>query len=289
MEQINTRENIKKIFNEINIMSNEIKKDTFSIINIDNENLSYLLLNNGNKYYIWIYTVENEARMYFFKENDILDESCITIKKSDINWNINWNLNSDKLVGLNKNCYLLEGYVFENEMYFSDILYPYYKLDYNNRREIMYNLINKSSSNLPYVVMYRGKDIIIGKVLPVIRQEPQEKTLNKTFENLMFANFKYGRQLEEKSLIFEKSVLKQKLKQKKIIRNEEYKKIRKGKKIELYEVYNILNGNYEGLLYVKSLKDSKKMKCLIEENIDDNLNMKCKFDEEKMKWSILLA
>jgi hypothetical protein len=284
MEQINIRDKIKKLFNEVNKSGNNVKKDIFSIINIDNENLSYLLLNNGNKYYIWIYMSEgnaNEARIYLFEENNILNETCITIKKSDINWNINWDINSDKLIGLEKNCYLLEGYLFENEMYFTDVLYPYYKLDYSSRREIIYGIIGGKAT--PYMVMYRGKDIILGKTLPIIKQEPQEKNLNKTFENLMFANFKYGKQLEEKNLIFEKSILKQNIKTKKIIKKEEMKKIIKGKKIELYEVYNILNGNYEGLLYIKSLKDSKDI--LVKSEKESGFTLKCKFDETKMKWT----
>ena len=278
MEQIKIRENIKKIFKEIYDYSK-----TQEYLDIDNENISYLLLNNGNKYYIYLQldSETNESRVYIFEQNNILNEICITIKKSDINWNILKDFN----IGLKKNCYLLEGYLFENDMFFSDIIYPYYKLNYTKRRDIIKNIINKENRVVPYIIQYRGKDIILGKIMNVIKQEKDEiSCLNKTFENLMRVNFKYNNELSNSNLIFEKNIIKMDLKVEKVKREIELKEITRGKKIELYNVYNINSKNFEGILLIKTLKESKYIKNLFKN--EEKLELMCKYNNDKKKWCL---
>ena len=122
----------------------------------------------------------------------------------------------------------------------------------------------------------------MGKCMPTIRQNEQEKKINETFINILKVNFKYNSELNNSELIFEKSILKKQLPKGKIEKKPSKKYITKGKKIELYNVFDLKTKNAEGILYIKTLKDSKFIKSLFLEN--KSVILDCKFNTEKMKW-----
>ena len=66
------------------------------------------------------------------------------------------------------------------------------------------------------------------------------------------------------------------------------KNIEKGKYTDVYNVYNYETNNFEGILYVKGIRESQRMKLLFNEKYtsDNNTKVKinCIWNQDFSKW-----
>lgn len=259
------------------------KKNKENYIEIDEENKKYLLITNGSKYYIWIskYSekreekdLENKALVYIF-DKLLKREQWITIPDNIIDWG-------------EYNEYLLEGYLFENEMYFSDMIYPNTKIGYERRRDIMKRLIKskiEDKNRMIYIKEDRGElDIKLGKIINMI--ELKEDMKDETMKRLLLRNFKHKIKEEyiREEIVNGREIIKTLIKKEILEEKIEEKIIEKGEKIEIYNVYNKDTKDKEGILWVKSLEDSKKLKKRFE--LESKIIVDCKFDKKRQKWRI---
>jgi hypothetical protein len=265
-------------------ITEEEKEKKCNLVNVDNENTKYLLVTNGNKYFVWISKfneteflnneeIKVEKAIVFIFSKSLTTEQWIIIPLTVINWEYT---NQE---------YLFEGYLFDNELYFSDIIYPNYNKGYLDRREIIKNIF-KSQSKLTYIKEKRGdNDIILGKLINMI--EIKEDGRDETMKKLLLKNFKYKIENVSEEIVNGRELIKTSITREEKIRNEiELKEIEKGNKIELYNVYNVDTKNKEGLLLVKTLKQSKFLTEQFQKS-NDRILINCKYDEKRKKWTIV--
>lgn len=264
-------------------ITEEEKEKKCNLVNVDNENTKYLLVTNGNKYFVWIskfnetkFLNNEEAKVekaiVFIFSKSLATEQWIIIPLTVINWEYTHQE------------YLFEGYLFDNELYFSDIIYPNYNKGYLDRREIIKNIF-KSQSKLTYIKEKRGeKDIILGKLINMI--EIKEDGRDETMKKLLLKNFKHKIENVYEEIVNGRELIKTNITKELKNKNEELKEIEMGKKIELYNVYNVETKNNEGLLLVKSLKQSKFLREEFEKS-NTRIVVKCKYDENRKKWTMV--
>lgn len=272
---------IKDILYKIVKEEHEYKKD---LVNVDEEGARFLLVTNGNKYYIWICKFSenkflnreekdaNKALIFIFNR-ELQEEQWIIVPENVINWEY-----SDE--------YLLEGYLYDNEMYFSDILYPNFKRGYIYRRDILKKILKEQTSrNMIYIREYRGeKDIILGKLINMI--ELKDEGVDETMKKILLKNFKHKITEVTEEIINGRELIKNTIKKDMLEEKTEEKEIQKGNKIEIYNVYNVETKNNEGLLLVKTLKQSKQLNELFSDKVK-TVKVKCKYDIKKKKWTLV--
>lgn len=273
---------IKDVLYKIVKEEHEYKQD---LVNIDDESRRFLLVTNGNKYYIWISKFSenkflnredakdsNKALVFIFNK-DLQDEQWIIIPDNVINWEY-----SEE--------YLLEGYLYDNEMYFSDILYPNFNRGYLNRRNTLKKILkNQTDKNMIYIREYRGeKDIILGKLINMI--ELKDEGTDETMKRILLKNFKHKTSEITEEIVNGRELIKNTIKRQLLEENIDYKEIEKGNKIEIYNVYNADTKNNEGLLLVKTLKQSLLLRELFN-NDTKRIKVKCKYDIKKKKWTLI--
>ncbi len=265
-------------------ITEEEKEKRGNLVNVDDENTKYLLITNGDRYFVWISKfneteflnneeVKVEKAVVFIFSKSLTTEQWVIIPLAVINWEYT---NQE---------YLFEGYLFDNELYFSDIIYPNYNKGYLDRREIIKNIF-KSQSKLTYIKEKRGeKDIILGKLINMI--EIKEDGRDETMKKLLLRNFKHKIENISEEIVNGRELIKTSITKEVKNGNEiELKEIEKGKKIELYNVYNVKTKNNEGLLLVKTLKQSKFLRDEFEKS-NDRIVAKCKYDEKRKKWTMV--
>ena len=55
-----------------------------------------------------------------------------------------------------------------------------------------------------------------------------------------------------------------------------------GKYSDVYNIYDVVTNNYQGILYIKGIKQSKEMKRLLLNK--DKIKLQCKFNNDFKKW-----
>jgi hypothetical protein len=263
-------------------ITEEEKEKKCNLVNVDNENTKYLLVTNGNKYFVWISKFKEteflnneeakvEKAIVFIFSKSLITEQWVIVPLTVINWEYTHEE------------YLFEGYLFDNELYFSDIIYPNYNKGYLDRREIIKNIF-KSQTKLTYIKEKRGEnDIILGKLINMI--EIKEDGRDETMKKLLLKNFKHKIDYVSEEIVNGRELVKTTISKEIKNKNEELKEIEMGKKIELYNVYNVETKNNEGLLLVKTLKQSKFLKEQFEKS-SNRILVNCKYDEKRKKWTI---
>lgn len=231
--------------------------------------------NNDNKYYLFILDKneinENSKKikiLYFFS-NEIEDDFYIEFDDFE---NI-----------FSKKYYIFEGFLYDNNHYYiSDLLYfDTFTIiyEYKIRLKIL-NEILKSNLNInTHFNILLHNVFLFDDLLFELNDFSQ---LYDIFKN----NFKFK---EEISCIEIKNGFVKN--QKFIINNDaifktEIKKIEKTELIDIYNVFDICSNNKQGILYIKTLNDSLKIRKLFE--TCNTLQFKCYYNNKFKKWSILL-
>lgn len=225
----------------------------------------FLIPNNNIKYYLFITNKSNITNttnssnssnykiLYFFPE-------------SKMNQNSDFYMEIDDKIGFDRDNYLFEGYLYNKNTYLiTDILFIDNKL-FDVEYTLRFSLINE-------IIEKCNLKNINGYINISIHQYLNSVNLLKLLTN----NFIFKDELKSVEYLnnvnFEKTNELNKIK-----KENAFKILEKTKYIEVYKVYNNDSKNYEGLLYVPTLQDSKKLKELKEFTIN------CKWNTFFNKW-----
>jgi len=255
--------------------------------NLKVEEESVVIPNNNKKYYLFIINKneilkgqkENYNILYFFPENSVSEKNLDKIEKniySDFFMEIDYKFDKN---------YLFEGYMYSKCKSFliTDILSVNNNIitsDYNLR----YSLINELNLNIKDLnghldisvhAIFKNSDLLL---------ENEQEFFNNQIYIIFKNNFIFKEEINSIEIVKNKLT---KTSKKRYINNkvekEEMKIIKKGNQIDIYLVFNIKTNNKEGILYVKTLKESIKLKELIKDEIEIN----CKYNNIFKKWQVI--
>lgn len=276
-----------KMYNDF-LLKQKISNDNFCLNKDINTGLSseFIIPNNNVKYYLFITKKSNLEStkdkyniLYFFPDNNNINKN--NINKNNINENnINENLLSDFYLEIDENFkqdYLFEGYLYknsDNKLFFliTDVLIINNDVivgDY----DIRLTVINEIFINLNLCDLNNYMTINIHHVF-----KKENENLIKIFKN----NFIFKSDICCIELInnFEKTRYIDK------IDLEEYDKIiQLTKYSDVYNVNDKQTNNYQGILYIKGLKESKLMKKIFVNK--DKVTLKCKYNNYFKKWEVV--
>jgi hypothetical protein len=241
-----------------------------------NESKSFFIPNNNKKFYLLITNKSNKYKtLYFFPDNTINDN---LLEINTIN-DFYMEIDSIKLNDFNQTNYLFEGYIYNNDNYLvTDILSIDSKLikcDYSLRYSLINNLFINSSNNLQNL----NGHLSIG-IHPIFEYTDNYKDILNIFQN----NFIFKNEINNIEIVKEddfqksKSIVYDLNKKGKI-----NKIISKTKFTDVYNVNNIQNNNKEGILYVKTLNDSRLLHKLLDNC--ETINIECEFNTFFKKWT----
>lgn len=257
---------ILQAYNEIILKSNSIAI---------HESNSFFIPNNNKKYYLLITNKINMKykTLYFFPNNyepiNILEKNTVSDFYIEID--------SNTLIDFKQSNYLFEGYYYNQSNFLvTDILSIDSKIidcDYSLRYSLINNLFNKTKlQNL-------NGHLSIG-IHSIFDYNENYKDILSVFKH----NFIFKNEINSIEIIKENNLEKIKCYNPNNKENAN-KIITKTKYIDVYNVYNIETNNKEGILYVKTLNDSKLLHELL--NNLESINIKCKFNIHFNKWAPL--
>jgi len=212
--------------------------------------------------------------MYFFPDKKCASyfENCLLIKNTIDEFFIECDLKLDDPL------YLLEGYLYGSDekkhFLITDILFKGNTLvecDYTNRLQMINDLFINKIDEMKN----------INNILSIGIHNSINNYLLKVFLN----NFIWKNELIGVEVVrnFEKN-------QKFLNEQSEYtgtiqKVIRKSKTSDIYNVYNLITNDSEGLLYINTLKMSKHLNSLFKNN--EQLTLNCCFNKNFQKWQVV--
>ena len=252
----------------------------------------YMIPNNNKKFYMLITnkieinsnnTNSKYKILYFFPESCESKHSLNILEKNKIS-DFFVEVDNQLLVDFKYSKYLFEGYLYNNENYLiTDILFIDNKIvdcNYQLRYGLIFNLIKKIST-----IKFNGHLNI--NIHPIFDFQDHENTNDNKLLSIFKNNFIYKDEINNIEII-------ENINLKKIRKNAEnlnkqslnetcIKRITPFKS-DVYNVYNIDNNNHEGILYIKSMNDSKHIRELIKNK--NFIEVKCIYNTHFNKWSI---
>lgn len=275
--------NTSSSFSEIQVFKKKYLHNTLELYNeyillsddksIDNK-IKYIIPNNSNKYYMLVAVLGKYTILYFFPD------------QYNIVNNLNKHILTDFFVEIDsnkalftKNNYLFEGYFYNNnnEFLITDILSvdsEIVKCSYSLR----YSLINKIMDNKHLHNLNGNLNINIHSIF---NEENDMSRINELF-TVFKNNFIYKNEINSIEYVDENSLKKTKLLKQSNTDSIEIKEIHKGKYVDVYNVNNSETNNHEGILYIKTISTSKKLRGLF--TYKNTLYLKCKFNFHFNKW-----
>ena len=269
--------NILELYNKCIISSHK------SLIN---KGQKYIIPNNNKKYYLLILnknditpnnTNSKYKICYFFP-----DAQCSSTSLLDKNITSDFYVEIDSnKTHFDKNIYLFEGYLYgesSRNYLITDILsidgqlvtVPY---------SIRFNIINQIISCQNLSNLNGHLSINIHSIFDVDNNdlELQSEQIYHMFKN----NFMFKDEITSLEYIEENSLIKLN----KVTKSNDstcVKRITKGKYIDVYNVFDTETNNFENILYVKTLDDSRKLRSMFDNK--EQIDLKCKFHEYFKKW-----
>ena len=260
-------------YNSVLMSQNNIK----TLLTQDDK-VSYII-NNNIKYYLLIIPKMSNSNSYhtcyFFP-----DKQSNHNNKDKSVYLSDFYMEIDQKSSFSNNVYLFEGYLYNHSSYYiTDILYYKNQViinDYMSR----YNLINEIVYDNMYTLQNLNGFMNI-KIHPILD--------NTSYFVIFQNNFVF-----KQDLVCIETVYHYKLaKTRNIYQNEketcDTKGIIKGKYSDVYHVYNIQNNNNEGILYIKTLKDSLDILKLFENKTSDGIILNCEYNIQNKKWKPILS
>jgi hypothetical protein len=279
----------KYLSNILELYNQEIISEPRTLVN---NTQKYIIPNNDSKYYLLIVNknditpnnINTKYKIcYFFPEKDSSDTLLTKNSKSDFYVEID-----NYKTTFNNNNYLFEGYLYNVNQHktflITDILAIDSKLikcDYSLRYSLIYKLLKQQ--NLHNLNGHLTIDIhsIFELDSEVYDTTVQTSQLFNIFKN----NFIFKDEILAIETIIETS-LKKHTKVQKNASSDSLKKdvkiITKGKYIDVYNVCNKQTNNHEGILYIKGLNESKKIRKMFDTN--DYVELECSFNQHFKKW-----
>jgi len=259
----------------------------------DNKDCELFIPNNNKKFFLYIFkhNVKNSYVLYFFPDKNCkMYFSTFLLIKNTIN---DFFIECD--IKFDDQSYLLEGYLYGNSsskqhFLITDILFRNGNIiqsDYFNRlnliNELFFNKINKMNN--------------INNVLSIgIHNCINHFLINVFLNNFIWKNeiicIETIRNFEKTTEFLPVQDTNKKSEDQKIAR----KKIIKTKVSEIYNVYNIETNDFEGILYINTLKTSRYLLSLFKEpslsksctrQDHDEIIYDCTFNTYFQKWQIM--
>lgn len=275
----------KYLSNILELYNTELISESKTLVNNEQK---YIIPNNNNKYYLLIVNknditpnnMNNKYKIcYFFPHEDSNDN--LIFKNSKIDFYVE--IDNYKTT-FNHNNYLFEGYLYnlndQKTFLITDILAIDSKLiksDYSLRYSLIYKLVSQQKLNNLNGHLTIGIHSIFELDSELYDANIQASQVFKLFKN----NFTFKDEISAIEHVSEIS-LKKHIEVSKIAIQNETKIITKGKYIDVYNVYNTITNNHEGILYVKGLKESKLIRPMFSEN--ESIQIECSFNNNFKKW-----
>jgi hypothetical protein len=252
----NVSDSLKRLLQKYNDFLLNDKKAT-SNYNLKRDNL-YFIPNNGNKFHCFISERPKQSSILQFFSRDPIDTFFIETNKVFV-----------KQV-------ILEGYLYDAEndkkeycitdilIYNGDIL----NVSYENRLKLLYSLFTKKTlvkfANLnDHLTFYihpsfnsRNKHLIDVYNL-------RKKTFIETIDDFYKTNVKIP--VENNDIVYEKL-------------------IDKGAYSDVYNVYNASTMDNDGILYIRTIDDSRKLYKMFKDKQDIKIHVKCRFNNKFNKY-----
>lgn len=250
------------------------------------ESRKYIIPNNNNKFYMFVtnkYDTTNNKNdnkykiLYFFPSNEHknnLFKHLITDFYVEIDSN---------KANFTKSNYLFEGFLYNKDSFntflISDILSVDNKIIDCNY-SLRYNLINN-------IIKEQNLDNLNGHLNIGIHSmfeynSDDYNIILKMFKN----NFKFKNDISSTQIINDNNLIKTNTESVDIV-TPTNKKITKGKFIDVYNVFNINTNNNEGILYVKTINDSKSLRKMFEDKEEHgifHIEILCDYNRYFKKW-----
>jgi hypothetical protein len=252
------------------------------------ESQKYMIPNNNNKFYLFItnkYDTTNNKNdnkykiLYFFpssEQKNNLFKHLITDFYVEID--------SHK-TNFTKSNYLFEGFLYNkddfNTFLISDILCIDNKI-IESEYFIRYNIINNTIKNL---------DNLNGHLNIGVHSMFEYDTDNFNMILRMFKNnFKFKTDINSVQIINNNNLVKTNTTET-ICIDKLKKRITKGKFIDVYNVFNINTNNNEGILYIRTINDSKILRKMFEDKENKGvffIEVTCEYNNHFKKWYVKL-
>jgi hypothetical protein len=247
----------------------------------DGLNNNIYIPNNNKKYFLYITKKNGQyTTIYFFADtlSKKYYQDFLLVKNTLVNFFLECDLVFEH------SSYLLEGYLYGSNLYAS------------NSNEKMHFLITDilfvgdKIIEFDYPQRYDIINDIFFKLLPKMKNINNlinigiHNTINETFIPIFLNNFKWKNEIICIENINNFNKTQKYLNVNKENNNSVDKKIVKTKTSDVFKVFNIETNDYEGLLYINSLKMSKHINNLFKDCEEKVL--KCVFNTQFQKWSL---
>lgn len=286
MSFINKSVNVSQTFLLKSLLKNQLSLYNQHVIDISKsahiDMFHYIIPNNNIKYYCYVCkkkqieqtndATKNFNILYFFPDQFSIDENIHNKNKIHVHSDFYMEINDTFTETL-----LLEGYMYKNDdmndFLVSDILVVNDKIidsrDFLERFTLVNNILNLN------ILKKINNHMNIG-IHPIFQSD-------KTgFISVFLNNFKFKNEICCMEHVYTNK--KQRIGSRTTIDNTTclVKRISKGSYADVYKVHNVSNNNNEGILFVKGISESRKMKELLK--FEANIELPCKYNNTFKKW-----
>jgi hypothetical protein len=236
--------------------------------------------NNGRKYYLFVTnksniqnTKSNYKILYFFTENNNQDDFFIETEYTSI--------------GSSLPDVLFEGYIYNKEIkpdyLVTDLLYYGTRpqnCDYTLRLKLIEEIVHAGINDINCFM-----DIHIHPTFKCNDAEAAEADMEDTPLLAIFkSNFVYAKELTNVEFVKERCIGYKKIKTSNMSFQPCEKHIQKTNYSDTYKVFDIETGNAEGILYVKTIDISKRLRELTRDT-NNLIKIKCEYNTSFCKWA----
>ena len=260
----------------------------------------YMVPNNNNKFYLFITNKidttnnKNDTKykiLYFFPSNDPNQKNNL-FKHLITDFYVEIDANISKF---NKKNYLFEGFLYNKDSFntflISDILSIDNKIidcNYTLRYTLVNDIIREQNlSNLNGHL-----NIGIHSMFEYNDDTDDNQNNNIHILSMFKSNFEFNDDIDSVQIIDNNNLVKTNTEHINLDHKKQtIKKITKGKFIDVYDVANITTNNKEGILYIKTIIDSKDIRKKFEENEQKGIffiDILCEYNQHFKKWQITI-
>lgn len=251
----------------------------------------YMIPNNNNKFYLFITnkndTTNNKNDMkfkilYFFPYND-----TDTIDKEN---NLFKHLTTDFYVEIDSNrCnFTKSNYLFEGFLYNKDLLNTFLITDILSvdnkiidcKYSIRYTLINE-------IMKEHNLNNLNGHLNIGVHSMFEFNETLSVYLDVFKSNFEFKNDITCVQIINDNNLIKTNTKNQDNDKKIMMKRITKSKFIDVYNVYNLMTNNDEGILYIQTIKNSKDIRKIFQDQEEKAIffiEILCEYNQHFKKW-----
>lgn len=259
------------------------------------ESQKYMIPNNNNKFYMFVTNKQdttnnkNDSKykiLYFFPCS--LPKETFNNKFKHLITDFYVEIDSHK-TNFTKSNYLFEGFLYNKDAFntflISDILSVDNKI-IESEYSLRYSLINN-------IIKQQQLDNLNGHLNIGIHSMFEYNSDNSNMILKMFKNnFEFKNDINSVQIINDNNLIKTNTQCTSIDTNSSVKKrVTKGKFIDVYNVFNINTNNDEGILYIRTIEDSKTLRKMFDDKENNGIffiEIICEYNNHFKKWFPIL-